>query len=172
MKPCSVSLYLVFDRTKVLWLRPCFGIVVCCFGEQVFKIHVRPKQASVPLRHAPLLCQHSVVEGLWEGGGGVRRKLGMPLYSGGLLYGLAPLCGPWPRPPRQLFRGTNGRGVPLLITTPLCRSLRRGRSGLGEEDFKEDIKVFLFFSFPLLTAQVESHLCLLLQVVSMLCLDA
>lgn len=68
MKPCSVRLYLVVDHTKVLWLRPCFGIVVCYFGEQVFKIHVRPKQASVPLRHSPLLCQHSVVEGLWEGG--------------------------------------------------------------------------------------------------------
>lgn len=146
VKPCSVRLYLVVDHTKVLWLRPCFGIVVCCFGEQVFKIHVRPKQASVPLRHAPLLCQHSVVEGLWEGGG-ARRKLGMPLYSGGLLYGLAPLCGPWPRPPRQLFRGTNGRGVPLLITTPLCRSLRRGRSGLegGRRISRRISRYFLFF---------------------------
>lgn len=139
MKPCSVRLYLVVDHTKV-WNR-------CLLFWRAGVQNSRETQASECTITPRSFIVPAFCSGGFMGGGGARRKLGMPLYSGGLLYGLAPLCGPWPRPPRQLFRGTNGRGVPLLITTPLCRSLRRGRSGLegGRRISRRISRYFLFF---------------------------
>lgn len=173
MKPCSVRLYLVVDHTKVLWLRPCFGIVVCCFGEQVFKIHVRPKQASVPSRHAPLLCQHSVVEGLWEGGGSSAKawdaivQRGIIVWSRTSVWSMAETSA-------TIISWHQWSRCSLTNYNSALSFIKKGKVGVGGGGggFQGGYQGISCFSFPLLTAQVESHLCLLLQVISMLCLDA